>query len=114
MITGALLNLIANAIKYGRDDTDIDVSAELFEDSAVFSVSNQGNRIPEAEIPQLFLPQYRMLGNSNGLTGWGIGLTFVKRVMDAHGGKVQVRSTDTDTCFQLQLPVHRPQVFIGP
>jgi CHASE2 domain-containing sensor protein/signal transduction histidine kinase len=107
MMTGVLLNLIANAIKYGREDTDIQVRAELLEGSVVFSVCNQGNRISEAEIPQLFMPQYRMLENSNGLTGWGIGLAFVKRVMDAHDGGVQVRSNDADTCFQLLLPVHR-------
>jgi CHASE2 domain-containing sensor protein/signal transduction histidine kinase len=106
MMTGALLNLIANAIKYGREDTDIQVRAELLEGSVVFSVCNQGNRISEAEIPQLFMPQYRMLENSNGLTGWGIGLAFVKRVMDAHGGEVKARSNDADTCFQLLLPVH--------
>lgn len=66
---------------------------------------NQGPRIPEQEIPLLFTPQYRMLENTLGRTGWGIGLAFVKRVMDAHGGEVRVRSNDVETCFQLLLPV---------
>jgi signal transduction histidine kinase len=106
MITGALLNLIANAIKYGRENTDIELRGERLKDRVLFSVDNQGSKISETDIPRLFMPQYRMPENENGQTGWGIGLAFVKRVMDAHGGNVQVESNDAETCFQLLLPVY--------
>lgn len=50
-----------------------------------------------------------MPGNADGKTGWGIGLAFVKRVMDAHGGGVLVRSDDVETSFRLLLPLQRPK-----
>ncbi|MHB1936080.1 MAG: CHASE2 domain-containing protein [Acidobacteriaceae bacterium] len=108
MMTGALLNLVANAVKYGSDRTDIEIRVEAENGTVKFGVHNQGPRIPEQEIPLLFTPQYRMLENSMGRTGWGIGLAFVKRVMDAHGGEVRVKSNDVETCFQLLLPVQPP------
>jgi signal transduction histidine kinase len=106
MMTGALLNLIANAVKYGTEETEIKARVEHLDDQVVFSVCNQGARIPEDELSRLFIPQYRMSENATGRTGWGIGLAFVKRVMDAHGGEVLVKSNEAETCFQLVLPVH--------
>ena len=109
MMTGALLNLVANAVKYGDDKTDIEVRAGVEGDTVTFGVYNCGPRIPEDEIPLLFTPQYRMMQNTKGRTGWGIGLAFVKRVMDAHRGEVLVRSNDVETSFQLLLPVQLPK-----
>lgn len=108
MMTGALLNLVANAVKYGSDKTDIEIRIEVESNTVKFGVHNCGPRIPEHEIPLLFAPQYRMLENTMGRTGWGIGLAFVKRVVDAHGGEVRVKSNDVETCFQLLLPVKSP------
>ncbi len=105
MMTGALLNLVGNAVKYGTENTDIEMSVELENDAVAFGVHNQGAPIPEEEIPRLFTPQYRMTENTTGRTGWGIGLAFVKRVMDAHGGEVRVTSDGVETCFKLLLPV---------
>ncbi len=108
MVTGALLNLIANAAKYGTEETKVEAEVEYSENNVIFSVCNQGTRIPEDELSRLFIPQYRMTENVKSRTGWGIGLAFVKRVMDAHGGEVLVKSDETKTCFQLVLPVYLP------
>ena len=105
MMTGALLNLVANAVKYGTDGADIEIRVELEDDMAIFGVYNRGPRIPEEEFSLLFTPQYRMTQNTIGRTGWGIGLAFVKKVMDAHRGEVKVRSNDTETGFQLLLSI---------
>ncbi len=105
MMTGALLNLVANAVKYGADKSDVVIRVTVDSSHVVFGVHNQGSRIPEQEIPRLFAPQYRMADNAAGRTGWGIGLAFVKRVLDAHGGEVRVKSDDTETGFQLVLPL---------
>ena len=107
MVTGALLNLIANAVKYGADGTEVKARVELLDGTIILSICNEGNQIPQEELSRLFAPQYRMSENATGRTGWGIGLAFVKRVMDAHGGGVIVRSDDVETSFQLLLPVHR-------
>ena len=107
MVTGALLNLIANAVKYGADGTEVKARVDLLEEMIILSICNEGNQIPQEELSRLFAPQYRMSENATGRTGWGIGLAFVKRVMDAHGGGVIVRSDDVETSFQLLLPIHR-------
>ncbi len=110
MMTGALLNLVANAAKYGTDRTDIEVRVEVHADMITFGVHNRGPAIPREEIPNLFMPQYRMLEHTKDRAGWGIGLAFVKRVMDAHGGEVRVESNEAETCFQLLLPT-QPTVY---
>jgi CHASE2 domain-containing sensor protein/signal transduction histidine kinase len=107
MVTGALLNLIANAVKYGAEGTDVKARVEVREEVTILSVCNEGNRIPRDELGRLFAPQYRILKSAQCKTGWGIGLAFVKRVMDAHGGEVLVRSDEVETCFQLLFPFHR-------
>jgi signal transduction histidine kinase len=104
MVTGALLNLIANAVKYGAENTEVHAHVLVSEDTVILSICNDGHKIPAEELPRLFAPQYRMPGNSNGRTGWGIGLAFVKRVVEAHGGEVRVRSDEIETCFQLLIP----------
>ncbi len=105
MMTGALLNLVANAVKYGADKADVVIRVTADRNHVVFAVQNQGSRIPEHEIHRLFAPQYRMSDNAAGRIGWGIGLAFVKRVLDAHGGEVRVESDDRETSFQLVLPL---------
>jgi CHASE2 domain-containing sensor protein/signal transduction histidine kinase len=105
MIIGALLNLIANAVKYGADNAGVQALIQVSEERAILSICNEGNRIPDEELSRLFAPQYRMPENASGRTGWGIGLAFVKRVMEAHGGAVRVSSDEVETCFQLLIPL---------
>ena len=105
MMTGALLNLVANAVKYGSDKSDVVIRVTTDSDNVTFAVHNRGPRIPDDEIPRLFAPQYRLVDNTAGRMGWGIGLAFVKRVLDAHGGEVRVMSDEIETSFQLVLPL---------
>ncbi len=105
MMAGALLNLIANAVKYGADKTNVVIQVTVENGCAVLAVHNQGKRIPEHEFSRLFTPQYRMADNAAGHVGWGIGLAFVKRVLHAHGGSVRVTSDSSGTIFQLVLPL---------
>lgn len=104
MVTGALLNLIANAVKYGTENTEVHARVQVSEETAILSICNTGPNIPAEELPRLFDTQYRMTENSSNRTGWGIGLAFVKRVMEEHGGAVRVKSDDVETCFQLLIP----------
>jgi len=105
MVTGALLNLIANALKYGAENTDVRARVQVSEETVILSICNDGHKIPDEERSRLFAPQYRMPVNAGGRTGWGIGLAFVKRVMEAHSGAVRVSSDEVETCFQLSIPL---------
>jgi signal transduction histidine kinase len=105
----AIENLIGNAVKYGTQGSPVKVSISGDDKSVNFSVHNEGSPIPEEEIPLLF-KQYRRSksAHESRQTGWGLGLTLVKGVADAHGGKVIVRSPEGQgTTFVLSLPMKR-------
>jgi signal transduction histidine kinase len=104
LISGAILNLVSNAIKYGRPGTDIRVSYARDHDDVVISVQNQGQPIAQQDIPRLFDPYYRASNVPSGKTGWGLGLAFVKRIAEKHGGSVRVESKSQGTIFEIRLP----------
>jgi signal transduction histidine kinase len=105
LISGAILNLISNAIKYGKPGTDIEVSCSSANDNQVaICVRNQGNAIAAGDIPHLFDPYYRTRDVEHAKPGWGLGLAFVKRIVEKHGGSVQARSEPSGTIFEIRLP----------
>ena len=104
LISGAVLNLVSNAIKYGKSGTDIEVRCFASADDAVISVRNQGKAIAPTDIPHLFDPYYRAQEVQTAKPGWGLGLAFVKRIAEKHGGSVQVKSEPSSTIFEIHLP----------
>jgi signal transduction histidine kinase len=104
LISGAVLNLVSNAIKYGRPDTDIEVRCFSSADNAVILVRNQGQPIATGDIPHLFDPYYRARQVEAAKPGWGLGLAFVKRIAEKHGGSVLVTSNPSSTTFEIHLP----------
>ena len=101
-----VINLLSNAIKYSGEGCSI--SFELFEtrNSAGFSIRDNGVGIAEEELPYIFERFYRADKSRNRLTGGtGIGLTIVKSIIEAHEGKVSVRSKlGEGTTFNITLP----------
>ncbi len=101
-----VINLLSNAIKYSTEGCSI--TFELFEtrDSAGFSIRDNGIGIAEEELPYIFERFYRADKSRNRLTGGtGIGLTIVKSIVEAHGGRVSVRSRPGEgTTFNVSLP----------
>lgn len=99
-------NLCGNAIKYGDGTRQVTVSLEQHGDEVELAVHNWGNAIPPEEQQQLF--QYfarTKSAEASGKKGWGIGLTLVKGVAEAHGGSVRVESTpEKGTLFRVRLP----------
>ncbi|MDZ4662536.1 MAG: HAMP domain-containing sensor histidine kinase [Pseudomonadota bacterium] len=102
----ALENLIGNAVKYGTSDTIIEVSLKPKETGIEIGVHNQGSLIPEKEIPLLFRQFRRGKSVEDAKQpGWGLGLTLVKGVVDAHKGKIRVESAEgKGTTFILEIP----------
>ena len=105
-VGGALLKLVINAIKYGSPGTDIRVSCTQCAGEIVLEVRNRGQSIPENEIPRLFDPYYRASKVESGASGWGLGLAFVKRIAEKHGGWVTAESLDQANIFEIHLPNH--------
>lgn len=104
LISGAVLNLVSNAIKYGKPGTEIRVGCSSREDNVIISVQNQSEPIAVEEIPHLFDPYYRGKSVENRKPGWGLGLAFVKRVAEKHGGSVRAESGRTGMTFEIHLP----------
>ena len=109
LLTHCLENLIDNAIKYARQGKYLGVRAEraIQGRRAIvrIAVEDRGAGIPPADLPHIFEPFYRGVSTrSSCANGIGLGLAFVKRVIAAHGGSVDVETCQRGTTFFLELP----------
>jgi signal transduction histidine kinase len=98
-------NLLANAIKYTRPGGVVTVSLSRDNGEARFSVSDTGMGIPARYLPRIFGKFFRVPGQP-GDSGTGLGLTIVKDIVEAHGGRVGVESREGfGTTFHFSLPL---------
>ena len=90
-LANVLNNLIDNAIKYSNESVEI----SIFGDNNEVSVRDNGIGIPSKSIPYLFNKFYRVPhGNRQDVRGYGIGLYYVKRILDKMGWSIEVKSTE--------------------
>jgi PAS domain S-box-containing protein len=106
LIRTVIENLIDNASKYMFEKGTIIISCEGSDESAVFSIRDEGVGISKKEMPKLFQKFSRL---SNDLSvkvgGNGLGLYWVKKVIDLHASKITVSSTPgKGTTFTVTLP----------
>ena len=102
-----IINLVENALKYCKNQPHIFI--QLQDDANDFysiSVKDNGIGIDKKNIKYLFNKFYRVpTGNVHDVTGFGLGLNFVKKVVDAHNGKIIINSVPgIGTEFKIQLP----------
>ena len=100
-------NLIMNAIKFSYSDTTITLGAKTVDQGVAIWVADQGQGIPEAEIPRLFTEFGRVsVRPTGGEKSTGLGLAIVKRIVEAHGGRIWVESqVGRGSTFIFTLPV---------
>ncbi|UUX52140.1 ATP-binding protein [Nisaea acidiphila] len=128
-ISQVLQNLVENAVKYGRDQSTVTISARVAadlpasvslaaEDVAAISVSDQGDGIPREHIPRLTERFYRVdTARSRELGGTGLGLAIVKHIVSRHRGALSIESkVGEGSTFTVFLPckagdVIKPQHF---
>ncbi len=104
-IAQLLSNLVANAIAHGDSQGEVEVLAGIVLDELCISVSNQGEPIPEEVVPQLFQP-YSRPGTEEPQAGLGLGLYIASQIAQAHGGRLDVRSTRAEgTTFTFSMPL---------
>ena len=108
-LSSVLQNLISNAVKYSRRGGTVTVQARTVngDQDLQIAIHDQGDGIPGNEIPHLFEPFFRgKRARAAQIQGSGLGLSVVKRVVEAHGGHIEVVSTvGAGSTFLVQLPV---------
>ena len=104
-ITRMVENLINNAFKYGDPHAPVVVDTKDHGEEISFSVHNVGRPLSAIEQKEIFDPYKRIADTSDGIKGWGLGLTLVKGMAEAHGGNVKVFSGPSiGTTFVVTLP----------
>lgn len=105
-LTGALTNLVENALHYTPPGGKIRVTLTVEDDHAVLAVSDTGPGIPPAEQRQIFERFVRgRAGDESRAEGSGLGLAIVRRIAEIHGGRVELDSTPgRGSTFRLVLP----------
>ena len=101
------VNLFSNAIKYSKNAPDITVGTRLSEEALIISVKDNGIGIPAKFQKYIFDKYYRVpTGNVHNAKGFGIGLAYVKQIVEAHGGTIMVESEAHEgTIFVIKLPL---------
>jgi len=101
----ALVNLLENALKYS-DNPHIVVETGKHDTDFFISIKDNGIGIEKKYIKNIFKKFYRVpTGNVHNVKGFGMGLNFVKRIIDAHDGKIKVNSLPgIGTEFRLLIP----------
>jgi signal transduction histidine kinase len=103
----AILNLLANALKYSGDSRTIELRLSRDQAHAVISVRDQGIGIGAVDQRRIFEKFYRVASPENRLIpGTGLGLTLVEHIVRAHHGRIDVDSTlGVGSTFRIRLPL---------
>lgn len=99
-------NLIGNAIKYSHPNTTIEIVAEQLFNKLLIFVKDQGQGIPDTEIPYIF-EHFRQTSvqTTGGEKSTGLGLGIVKQIVEAHQGTISVESeVNKGTTFTITIP----------
>lgn len=109
-ISQVLSNLLTNARTHGASGTPIAVAAYSTSSEIVISVHNNGVPIPRAHFEHIFDPLSTLESQSRDAGHLGLGLYIAKRVVEGHGGQIEVDSGATEgTTFTVHLPRTQPE-----
>jgi signal transduction histidine kinase len=103
-----LRNLLDNAVKYALPDSrPVEISLRREGEAVVLRVKDDGPGIPEEDLPRIFEPFFRVdRSRSRKTGGYGLGLGICKRVVEAHGGRIQAaNNAGRGACVTVTLPV---------
>jgi two-component system phosphate regulon sensor histidine kinase PhoR len=107
-VTNVLSNLVDNAIKYTARVPEIVIRTHNNDREITISVIDNGIGIAKKDQKLIFERFYRVsTGNLHDVKGFGLGLSYVKKIIEAHGGRVEVESTqDEGSRFDVILPLN--------
>ena len=105
-VIGALVNLLSNAIKFSGDSKKISVLLQKRDKEVWLSIKDWGIGMTKAEVGRIFERFYRAGSHAADVRGSGIGLSLVKHMAEAHGGKIEVKSSPgKGSLFSIVFPL---------
>ena len=106
-LTNTLNNLIENGIKYSTGSPEILVNTISDGKHFIVSVSDKGIGIPQTALGKIFDNFYRVPhGNIHNVKGYGLGLGYVKKIVQLHHGRIEVQSAEgKGSTFTIYLPI---------
>lgn len=106
-LTNVVYNLLENALKYSKEP-QINVVLQEDEETLQLSIEDNGMGISEEFLPKIFDKFFRVpTGNVHNIKGYGLGLSYVKNVVERHHGTIEVNSrVGEGSTFILRLPTH--------
>lgn len=87
-----LMNLLSNAVKYSPDGGTINMTGEVKGDEYVITVEDEGLGMTSEQVDQIFNKFYRVDFSETAPEGTGLGMTIVKYIVEAHGGRIWLES----------------------
>lgn len=98
-------NLVENAVKYSGLSVEIKAYASKRDGAVELRICDTGNGIPSSDMKHIFNRFYRGKASKGEQPGMGLGLAYVKLLVEAHGGEISVESTEGEgSCFTITFP----------
>ncbi|TMU56805.1 sensor histidine kinase [Flagellimonas algicola] len=105
--TNVIVNMLDNAVKYSPESPKIDVYTELAKNNIIIKIQDQGAGMSKAVLKKVFEKFYREhTGDIHNVKGHGLGLAYVKRIIEDHQGEVYAESEKgKGSTFYIKLPL---------